>query len=616
MTQSPSSLNPEQQVAVNSRKGYICQVAAPGTGKTTVIVARAKAILAEGCPIQEFLSLTFTVEAAKEMNERAGFSKSEYKIFRTFHSWALEFVQRERSFFPYPLRPSILATPYIAARTLGRIVSRLSELDFKEVASYISLMKRRGITPQQAAQEESQHESHWSYVRAYAQYEEAMRDQGLMDFDSIICESAKLLERNPQIRARWQYQYCQIDEAQDTDPVQWKIVQLISEKHGNVFAVGDENQGMYSWRGSESELISRFKLRFPNAIILPLSQNYRSTAAIVDYCKEIAPHKNETIEKFSTVNAAGVPPEFKLYSSDFQEAQAVLNSITDLSNSAILTRTNRQLRAFEDECNQRNVRYRLLGKSGFWKRNEVHDVLAWVQAICLPTNQSILRAFKAHCDSTRFLSKHDTDKGLSTITVLEQLPMPGQTLWQALPNYQGQQSDVVLSLYSILSHLRSLATTAPAAVVMKQLLQNAGFLSYYDEEEEESAVDNDPRENLLELEKIASRYQSIQEFLEYTKRVARAQRVRTGYVTLSTIHQAKGKEWKSVFVAGVNDGVLPHAKGDPEEEKRIFFVACSRAAERLVVSANGVPSEFIKSRIPKETKLDLWDGFMLSSEHA
>ncbi len=599
---------------MNTRRGHVVVMAAPGSGKTAVIVARAKALLSEGVPPEKFLSLTFTKEASKEMAERAGLK--DLKVFRTFHSWALEFVAKERNHFSYELRPSILATPFIAARTLGRIVSQLpKDVDFKEVASFISLMKRRGISPQQAAKEESEHKDHWTFVRAYTQYEEAMRDQGLMDFDSILCEASKLLARDAEVRGRWQYQYLQIDEAQDTDAVQWQIVRLISERYGNVFAVGDENQGMYLWRGSETKLTEIFKLRFPDAIMLPLSQNYRSTKAIVDYCKEIAPHKNETIEKFCTENEDGVHPEFNLYPNENEEAAATLNSITDLSNSAILTRTNRQLRAFEDECNVRGTRYKLLGKSGFWKRAEIHDVMAWVQTVCAPTNESILRAFKAHCDSTKFLSKHDTRDSSSTLTLLKEFYAPGcSTLWQSLPHYYGRQSDVVHNLNSLLSTLRQESPKLNAASALRMLVERAGFLSYYDVEEEESAIDNDPRDNIMELIKISNRYGTLHEFLDYTKRVAKAMRVRTDFLTLSTIHQAKGKEWKQVHVGGVNNDVLPHIKGDPEEEQRIFFVACSRAAKRLVVSASGVPSPFIKDRIKNDKPLDIWHGFQLSPQ--
>lgn len=595
------ALNPEQQIAVDTRRGAVVCVAAPGSGKTSVIVKRALVLLDTGVRPEKLLSLTFTVEAAKEMNERTGRRKTQPRIFRTFHSWALAFARQEREFFPYQLEPTIIPTKGENIRALGRIVGQLQEIDFKEAISYISLMKRRGIGPVQAL-DQAEHALERLYAQAYQRYETVMRTAGpnrlaLLDFDSLLCETVKLLEKNAAVRERWQYEFVQVDEAQDTDRVQWSIVQLISEQHGNVFAVGDENQGMYSWRGAETYLSDRFRVRFPDAVVLSLSQNYRSTGEIVDYCKQIAPIQNDTIKNFRTANDRGVAPEFRLYGNEDQEATAIVNSTLDLSHTAVLARTNRQLRPFEDECSERGIKYKRLGKSGFWNRPEVKDVILWVKAALDPSGANVVRALKTHCDATRFVRKVDIQADTALTDLL-----------------YGAQGPTIRGVYDLMTALHHTPTAS-----MEMLLRQAGFLSYYDVEEDQGAtIDNDPRENILSLVSIAERRGGLHGFLEFTQRVAKANRARTGFLTISTIHQAKGKEWLNVHLVGVNDGMLPHSKGDVEEEKRIYFVACSRAAQRLVISANGVPSDFIKhqvkdSRGAYKVTLDLHKDFALQA---
>ena len=167
-------------------------------------------------------------------------------------------------------------------------------------------MKRRGLSPDKAAQQ-AEHEKEFLYVQAYRKYDDALRAKGLLDFDSVLIETAKILERRADVAGRWQYEYVQVDEAQDTDAVQWRIVKAISG-NGNVLAVGDENQGMYSWRGSESNLTDYFCSIFPGAAVLPLPINYRSTQAIVEYCKDIAPLQNETVLNLNHAERAGRGP--------------------------------------------------------------------------------------------------------------------------------------------------------------------------------------------------------------------------------------------------------------------------------------------------------------------
>src|SRR5579859_3436710 len=236
------SFNPFQEKVVNFRRGYAVVMAAPGSGKTAVIVGRIKQLLAEGMSPEDILSITFTKEGAKDMAARAGVKDDEYlrnpcqhKLFTTFHSWALGFIKSEALALPFKVhmdfhgQPAPLCLPLEAARTLAQICRRLPKVEWKDAASYISRLKRLGISPNQAYRYSATMptadippEIEEYYILAYQKYDDALRAKGLLDFDSIVIETANLLERRQDVRARWQYQFVQVDEAQDTDSVQWR----------------------------------------------------------------------------------------------------------------------------------------------------------------------------------------------------------------------------------------------------------------------------------------------------------------------------------------------------------------------------------------------------------
>lgn len=639
------NFNTYQQAVVSFRKGYAVVMAAPGSGKTAVVVARIKQLLSEGVRPENILSTTFTKEGSKEMGARAGLKDAEYKrngikhnLFTTFHSWALSFIKQEAGALPFRVHmdwhgnPAPLCLPQDAAKTLIQIVRRLPHVEWKDAQSFISNCKRRGISPAKATVE-AKDEIEETFCLAYKKYDEALAAKGVLDFDSIVIESAKLLERRQDVRERHQYAFLQVDEAQDTDSVQWRIVKAITEQHGNALAVGDENQGMYSWRGSESNLQKYFTQIFPTASILPLPINYRSTGSIVNYCREIAPIQNETVTNLSTPNELGTAPEFKLFARDDEEAKAVINGCTDMGNTAILARTNRQLMAFEDECGQRNLRYKLLGKSGFWTQSEVKDTVALLACVAVPSDNNVLRMMTVRCEATKYLRKHDTREIDSTITLLKKYqarytdsatgkPVLLHKLMTQFYTGDGSQDDVVHQLGRHIHDLRAECNGLAGKLAVQRIVERFGLLSFYDvtdeDEDDKKNFDNDPRENINKLIENSARYDTLEKVYDYTQRARRATLARTNCLILSTIHQAKGKEWNNVFVAGVNEGVLPHKKGELEEEKRIYFVACSRAALRLTVSASGVPSELIKDKFPKDdannviiAQVNPWAGFQL-----
>ncbi len=597
-------------------------MACPGSGKTVVIVQRILAILREGTAPKDILSLTFTKEGAKEMANRADL-KDDTKIFSTFHSWALAFIHREYLALPFKVKTdyhgvaSPLCLPLDACRMLAQICRHLPDkVQWKDAQSFISRMKRRGISPQMAYRS-IENDGEEKFVAAYAKYESALREKGVLDFDSIVIETANLLKNREDVRCRNQFRFVQVDEAQDTDAVQWSIIKAITQRHGNALAVGDENQGMYSWRGSESNLTSYFTSVFPSARIFPLPVNYRSTQEIVEYCKEIAPNQNSTVLDLTTPNEKGVAPVFHLYKREDEEAHAVILGCQDIGNTAILARTNRQLAAFENECANRNLRYKLLGKSGFWSQREVKDMLALIGAVVKPTDANIIGALKSRCAATKFIRKADSaeHKGVpSQLEAMQSREVDGTSLNSLLLRYTGDGAEAVRSFGFMLRDLRGEIRSRSGIDGVKRIVERFGVLAAYDEDDNKyENVDNDPRDNILKIVEYAGKKPTVGEFFDWTTKVQRGLRARTDCLTLSTIHQRKGREWPYVFVVGVNQDVLPHIKGELQEERRIFFVACSRAAKKLHVSANGVASELIRDRVTPDGngKIDVWEGFTL-----
>jgi DNA helicase-2/ATP-dependent DNA helicase PcrA len=546
-------LNPEQQAAIAAREGAWVCLATAGAGKTHVLTERVKALLVEGSSIYDILALTFTVEAAKELQKRIGpdrAKRAERGGFRTFHSFGLRLIQEERRHLPFGLSDNPVPEGPVLSKLLSQTMREhgIAKNQFREVRAFISKNKRNRVSPEGALEEVGFMQDD-SFARIYQKYQERLRDSACLDFDDMVVLAVELLEK-PEVRARWQFKWILVDEFQDTDDLQVRMLQLLAEKYGNIFVVGDFSQALYSFRGAHPENLLNFEKWFPGAKTLILPQNYRSTKSIVDFSRENAPIKNELTENIRTENEQGEKIEFRMFKSDEDEAQATLAAATrDPGNSAILARTNGQLGDFESLCTENFIKFHRLGKSGFWTQSEIKSVVN-------------LAGF-----------------ALS--------PVPPKTFSQ----------EAVASLRNKLRAIdaKSAVNTILTATGIENMYANQ---DYADE-------DNFALKNLKKLQQIASRFSTLAEFVKHARKAEHASRKSKNAVTLGTIHSAKGLEWANVFVVGVQEGKLPHEKGEIEEEKRIFFVAVSRAAKRLRISFVGSPSQFIKKYLTPEIKQEL-----------
>jgi DNA helicase-2/ATP-dependent DNA helicase PcrA len=567
----------------------------PGSGKTRTIVERVHSLLDEGYPSETILALTFTKEAANEMSKRAGLSEDQ-KVFRTFHSFGLEVVHQEASKLPFIL---LHAPPEAGQqRKLLGTLCRMNRLDFKKLTGYISLMKRNGIEPD-GAMEKARGAEEMRLALSYRQYEQKCREEGWLDFDSMIVESVRLLETNEEVRKRWQFKFVLVDEAQDTDDIQWRLVKLISEKYKNVFAVGDEEQLIYEWRGAEVNGLSRFEQRFPGARTIYLFRNYRSTPEIVAFCKQFAPKESELIRLMVSEREHGPAPRVIRFGSDSDEASKILSSITAPEQSAILVRTNRQLSRFENTCIDRGIKYNLLGRSGFWTQPEIRYALAYLQSSDFPSDAAVKTIIQSPYRYTKYLKKRDLVAALERNAKSEKDATGKTTPYinalqtsEILGQFETNQQENIRAAVHFIKTMRH-GPTANPSMVLQDILDRADIRAYY-ETEEEGDEDNDALENINELYKLSTRFSNVHEFLAHARKaIAASRKSKQPRLTLSTVHQAKGREWNTVYVAGVVQDILPHKRGVLGEERRIMYVAITRAATNLIVTFFGSMSPFL-----------------------
>lgn len=514
-------LDEDQQACVDAIEGVYIVHAGPGSGKTRTLVARYLNLMAHGVSDKDILSLTFTAEAAAEMASRSGVVNSK-DVFRTFHSFVLDLMQREREYLNLELKSPILPWEFEDYDLRQRLVKNYPIIGkVEKLKEYISSQKRAGVSSQEALDKEQGMGQF--FAQAYDDYERICRKEGWLDFDSLMVEGVALLERNEEVRNRNKKKYIMVDEFQDTDEIQIKLLKLIFE--GNVFFVGDLNQSIYEFRGARPEIMSKIREIFPGAETRYLGTNYRSVGALVEFFKEITPVDNGLASRMRTMNPYGEKPTFTRYRDDYEEAAQVLSRIEDPPNTAIIARTNRQLFRYQQACFSKGIKCKILGRKAFWEQNEVKQLLSLAKSTKFPADYTAPMVLKALVIQHRLLEKYK---------------------WSG------------------------------------------------------NVLEPDPADNINSVYKLSAKYKTVDEFLDFIRRLTYGSKAaKTPCLTLSTCHQAKGREWKHVFAVGLTEGILPHNRATHTEEKRIWFVMSSRAAEKLHVTFYKNPSMFLNDYAEK-----------------
>jgi DNA helicase-2/ATP-dependent DNA helicase PcrA len=494
-------------------------------------------------------------------------------------------------------------------------ISKKLGVQYKDLTSYISNAKRMGKPPN-TMREESETEMQRAFAKAYEQYEYICRRNGVLDFDSIIWELVKLFEKKPAVAERHQIKFLMVDEAQDCSEMDWRLIRLISQRHGNVFAVGDFAQSIYGFRGSSPQIFASFSELFPGAVTLPAGTNYRSQAHIVDYSKKVMPEETAYLNNWKAHKPGTSLPEFRRFVNDIDEAGWILDRVErrqcNLEETAILARTNAQLAVIQGFCTQRGIAYKLLGKDNFWKRPEVMALLGIVKNVAGVDDNGLKHALKSPLPCVKFLRKDAAIEALEHLKNSTVGDIPLKHLLGRVYTGDSRQDEILRGVYFMLQGATALQNAAPATL-MQYIADRTGARELEDEDVD-NAHETFIQDNIKKVVSMAGYFKTVPDLVTFANAAGRPSRKQTRLI-LSTVHGFKGLEAKNVFVIGVNLGIFPHDRAELQEEKRLYYVAVSRPTERLFVSCAGVPSPFIENELQQidPDKPDPWEVFELQS---
>lgn len=617
-------LNDAQREAVLATEGPISVLAGAGSGKTRVLTTRIYHLIKEGVPADRILAVTFTNKAAREMRERLQhrLGDSPLPFVATFHGLGREILQR------YGTRIGVSRYFSIFDRddSKGAIRQVLKEMDIdpKEmnpnfVLSRISKEKGEGSTPEQFREKYAQ-KSFQSRVIAevWPRYEAILKKEKALDFDDLISLPVRLLREHEDIRreAEQLYSHVHVDEFQDTNELQGTLAGYLSAVHKNLFVVGDIDQTIYTWRGATIENLLGFDQTYPDAKTIVLAHNYRSTKTIVAAGNQIIEKNQNRKDKHAiTDNPDGDPIDLHVARNAESEARFVAAEARKAMRAgvppeeiAVLFRTNFQSRALEEAFLGAGVPYKVLG-TRFLDRKEVRDVLAWVRLALEPEREADrIRAVQA------------PTRGIGKVTL-------GKLIDGRRDELKPAERAKVGAFEAIVNELNELSTTAAPSEFVKLVIEKSGMAAALQKGGEE---DQERLENAKELATLASRYdgtpgtEGIAAFLAESALAGDQDELdapgKSG-VTLMTVHAAKGLEFDTVFVTGLEQGLFPHEaregeKRDEEEERRLFYVAVTRAKRRLYLTLASVRriygTDFVSE--PSSFIRDIDDGLISFAE--
>lgn len=589
-----NNLNNEQKQAVMHMEGPCLVLAGAGSGKTKVLTTRIANMINEGIYSGNILAITFTNKAAKEMRDRISLVvENNYAFVGTFHSFGLRIIRENVEKLGLTSNFTIIDSDD-ALSIIKKIMKEfdISTKDFSPsfVRNKISFIKNEMLSD---AEVEKFLTSPPEKVAAkvYFQYEKVLRKNNAVDFDDLLKRPVMLFLENEDILDKYQerYKYILIDEYQDTNEVQYKLVKMLASKYRNLFVVGDVNQSIYGFRWSNYKNILNFEKDYPDAVSITLNQNYRSTNTILTAANNVIKNNVEKkeVNLFSTYGD-GFKIKYFRGLDEKDEVRLVTDEIRKLLNEgytyndfAILYRTNAQSRNVEDAILKLNYPYRVVGSYYFYKRKEIKDLLCYL----------------------RLISNHQDDVSLERVINVPKRGI-GTT---SIQNITTLANDNNTSMFDCLSKPKELefkklildlteeAKNKDLTELIDLVLEKSGMKK---ELENEHSLDADIRlENLMEFKSITENYQkdtgnvNLEDFLEDISLVADSQEHQEldNAITLMTMHAAKGLEFKVVFLIGMEEGIMPHfmsleSSSDLEEERRLCYVAITRAKERLYIT--------------------------------
>jgi len=598
------NLNPPQKEAVLHGEGPLLVLAGAGSGKTRVIVHRIAHLIHErGVPPWQILAVTFTNKAAGEMRERVSqmLDQGAAPLISTFHSTCARFLRHDIRHLGYDSNFAIYDDKdceKLLKDCAGELNLDEKKYPPKALGSAIDEFKNAGLTPDQVPTG-SPYQA--TLARVYAVYQERLRRCNAVDFGDLLLLTVRLFEEHPEVLHKYQerYRWILVDEYQDTNPVQYRLVQLLAGERRNLCVVGDDDQSIYGWRGADIRNILEFEKDFPGVKVVKLEQNYRSSKTILDGAWNVVEkNRGRKPKRLWTENPDGEPIVYRTLPNEWEEARLVCRETErfiaeggDLAEVAVFYRTNAQSRVVEDAMVSAGIPYHMVGGLRFYARLEVKDILAYLKVLDNPADEVALK---------RIINTPPRGIGNSTVQRISQLASD-----RAIPFYDAMLDATdgsflppaarrsVAAFIVELEKYRELAASLPLPELAAAVIQDSGYLARL-----KALGSDEARERIENLQELVTAMQvfesgegekGLANFLEQVALVSDLEQEgekKKSSATLMTLHSAKGLEFPLVFMVGMEERLFPHVRAleDPdqmEEERRLCYVGMTRAKKRL-----------------------------------
>ncbi len=615
-----NQLNAAQREAVETLSGPVLILAGAGTGKTRVITHRMAELIRRGTPPERILSVTFTNKAAREMRERAvrllGAGRKPHPHVSTFHSLCSHILRQEIWRLGYPAEFVILdrGDQESQARTALRDI-RVAEEKLRpaDLINIISRWKMVGVEPEAAA-EAAQNPRDVLAATAYRRYQKNMKASASVDFDDLLLLTSRIFENFPEALSRWQarFDHVQIDEYQDTNGIQFDLVEALVRPHHNLCVVGDDDQSIYGWRGADLRHILGFAEAFPGTRVIRLQDNYRCTDQILQLANNLVRHNKSRHEKHLIPHKfASQSVRYLEFPDDIKEAEHVVREIQYLVNeqqvlpgdAAILFRTNEQPRVFETQLRKARLPYVVLGSMSFFDRREIRDLLAYLKVLWRPEDDiSLLRIINV---PARGIGATTTEKIMARAVLNRQKFWDASAEAAAAGAIPKKMADALVAFQQLLNRFRADCREHPQRLdeILSRLIEEIGYEAEIEKQYKE------PPEQLMRMAVVEDLVKTLKDycaqaaepslggFLEEAALTGKDEQgdkddklAETG-VKLMTLHSAKGLEFSRVYLVGMEEGLLPHKRSIDDmttaaidEERRLAYVGVTRAKDYLTIT--------------------------------
>lgn len=604
-----STLNPEQRRAVEHGTGPLLIFAGAGSGKTRVITYRIARLIESGVPPYRILAVTFTNKAAREMKERVqqlvGEEIARSLWIGTFHAICSRLLRIDGK--------AIGISPQFVVYDDGDQMSMVKQILIQKnidpktiqpraVLNEISHAKEQLLSP---AEYKSKTLNFFEKTVAeiYPIYQERLQAANALDFDDILLYTVRLLQQSPQVREKYSERFLHVlvDEYQDVNLAQYTIVQLLGARHNSITVVGDDDQSIYAWRGADVGLIRQFGSDHPDAVIIKLEQNYRSTARILNAAYDvIKQNRDRTDKRLWTDQGEGARVTVTQAGSERDEAMLAVEVIRrdvgtgrrHFRDFAVLYRTNAQSRVVEEAMITSRLPHQLIGGQRFYERKEIKDIMSYLRLVLNEADDISFR--RIINNPTRGIGPSAVDAASEFASSHRQSLMAAMRTQDVQARLSRKASGAFLGFAEVIDHARELSEAGPVTPVVKKVLEDSGYLRLLKEEHSEEAADR--LGNLQELINVAAEFDaasddpSLAEFLEGAALAADVDSLDGAEagdaVTLMTLHSAKGLEFPVVFLVGLEEGIFPHSRSlgndeELQEERRLAYVGMTRAREEL-----------------------------------